>query len=149
MIYENVFNTIQLFDDLINFDSKQCRVFTSWNKICNNFSSIKHVIDHMNAIETMTVTLRLSFSHLFWVRSLKKKIISNFIFEFIEHKTIENATKTKNISFLWIWCAKNFNVQYFLHHAFDLTHFCNVEKRLSNFIIWFISIFIICYDAWK
>ena len=95
----------------------------------------------------MTETLRLLFSHLFWMRSLKEKIISNFIFEFIEHKVTWNATKTKNISFRWIWCAKNFNVQYLLHHAFDLTHFCSVEKRLSDFIIWLVLIFIICCDA--
>ena len=32
MIYENV-DTIQLFNDLINFDNKQCRDFTSCNKM--------------------------------------------------------------------------------------------------------------------
>ena len=92
MIYENVFDTIQFFDDLINFDNKQCKIFTSCDKICNNFSSIKHVIDHMNAFEimTMTMTLRLLFSHLFWMRFSRKSIISNFIFELIEHKCDEN-----------------------------------------------------------
>ena len=33
MNYENVFDTIQFFDDLINSDSKQCKVFTSCDKI--------------------------------------------------------------------------------------------------------------------
>ena len=33
MIYENVFDTIQSFDDLVSFDSKQCRNFTSCSKM--------------------------------------------------------------------------------------------------------------------
>ena len=67
----------------------------------------------------------------------------------ISHSNLSNinATKTKNISFRWIWCAKNFNEQYFLQYVFDFTHFCSVEKRLMIFIIWFILIFIIIDDA--
>ena len=38
----------------------------------------------------MTETLKLSFSHLFWVRFSKEKIISKFIFELIEHKCGES-----------------------------------------------------------
>ena len=105
MIYENVFNTIQFFNDLISFDNKQCRSFTSYDKICSNFSFVKHVIDHMNAIEimTMTMTLKLLFSHLFWMRFSKKKIISNFIFEFIEHKCDESE---KHLISLNLMCEK-------------------------------------------
>ena len=33
MIYEDVFDTIQFFDDLVSSDSKQCENFTSCNKI--------------------------------------------------------------------------------------------------------------------
>ena len=100
MIYENVFDTIQFFSDLVNSDNKQCKVFTSYDKICNNFSSIKHVIEFMNA---MTMTLKLSFSHLFWMRFFRKTIISNFIFEFIEHKCDENE---KHFISLNLMCEK-------------------------------------------
>ena len=40
MIYENVFDTIQFFDDLINFDNKQCKIFTSCDKINNVFVNL-------------------------------------------------------------------------------------------------------------
>ena len=50
----------------------------------------------MNAIETITVTLRL-FSHLFWVRFSRKSIISNFTLEFIEHKIIECDENEKHL----------------------------------------------------
>ena len=48
MIYENVFDTIQFFDDLINLDNKQCKIFTrltnAYCKFFNNYSLIKHAI---------------------------------------------------------------------------------------------------------
>ena len=58
-----------------------------------------------------------------------------------------NDDATVVFSFHWNWRTKNFNVKYLLHEIIDLTHFCSVEKRLMSFIIWLISIFIICCDA--
>ena len=58
----------------------------------------------MNAIEIMTMTLKLLFSHLFWMRFFQKSIISNFIFEFIEHKIIkcdENKKLFISLNLMW------------------------------------------------
>ena len=62
MIYENVFNTIQFFDDLINFDNKQCKIFTRLTNTYRKFHNVNFlIIIHCD----MTKTLKLSFSHLF------------------------------------------------------------------------------------
>ena len=40
MIYENVSDTIQFFDDLISSDSKQCRVFISCDKVSDKINDV-------------------------------------------------------------------------------------------------------------
>ena len=86
----------------------------------------------MNAIEIMTMTLKLLFSHLFWMRFFQKSIISNFIFEFIEHKIIKCDKNEKHfISLNLMW--KKFQRTIFFVSRFRFNSFLQCWKTFIEF----------------